>query len=1240
MVSVWDSAGLTNLELLLPYLSGTTQKGRYLGSIPSSTLLDLLNSSIGHIGCVAARNMVADTMFFRALYRSSRFSIAIASLVERAMAICASQAKDDSEEKVVLLDGLLGLRVLASCVSSNPTIAHASLYPEGSSIIAKLVSHASTVKAFLLSSSGTLFSKEIDITKMRLATGALAVLSSLWQSIRTGAHPTETDASKLCSALDEYGSFITELTVIVSSYTQSKDLEDRLEASNAADYAHGTLVTYIALSLQILAREAVYQSFGETAVNSALMDFLLRDFLRSGRLVDFTGYRRLSGICMDLKNLACADNFHPLGVLACFPSTSSACLAEDFFTIGNSFDVSASLHFLEQHASIDSNVDDIVLKLSTSHQLANANLLAMEAWKRFSETSILFSSQLDYGASSTERHFELIDDTITAFEANLVIVNDVQDENTGILRSVSRRMAGLLGELLLFFLNLGTRYSASVRNIPLDFRILVLEKLAAIGTLALSVTSSTRMSEEVEYPSLTLGTTVLACAIVALDFVDPSEFTPTDMSRLYDLCKTLCRTSCKVLPIARQSLVVDSQNKDSHRSFKCCISLLTLIISRKQGASVDDALYLKAASSIMAEFNTVGEVLGQGISCAMAASKEISSDDTDSRHASMHLATLQGILDLLLTIAEKGRPDILNLQPEPKMAQLLVRNPLFTVRSTGEDFSIPRGYHASTLTLPSPSSTFKVGEDDAVHAIWRSSMRVMTAAVASSHSDDGRMFSEMIYEFVEVYRHELVFALDSCGSRLTLNGLKEATDILGMIGEMCRRDNRNHFHPRLGALGSEYIAKAGFVLAVLSKFLGASGTARELFDGIERYISDSENFELGRKPMVQPWHPLMVEGIPSAKHEAVKFAHYASKCLQAVSTRDFRESSQTSDLFKSTLKGGGSENDLERSSRMAVTNTFAVRMEKQVAACIGEALSILWRMHPASFSFRSLSEFETTKVDLMSLAPIGSIIGFRPVEGNEFASFDSLSVTSTLSFGRVVSIDTVKRTWDVSPVDTNNDNVSDGAIQVHTWTVRAGQLSCFEDTSFRKSITVYCPAPDSMSDLECIGSKLTLGNLILIQRWCHQESLFSPNGESSTATRRLAEQACALLGAELSIQNENRERLGASSKEQSRVDAQIFELLADIDDIVDSGQRHLISMASFQHGRLKAVISASTWQAIRPQVVDEVRRCWKERQDKERHGTDKRSFGGGSSLLYRGAYSSGRGSSPKSAFRGSRQATR
>lgn len=91
-----------------------------------------------------------------------------------------------------------------------------------------------------------MFDTEAEITGLRLATGFLAVLAVLWQ-IGRSLSPAQTDSkgSKFIGALDDHGSFITDLVTIVSSYALSRDLEASVGDFATADYARSLLITYI-----------------------------------------------------------------------------------------------------------------------------------------------------------------------------------------------------------------------------------------------------------------------------------------------------------------------------------------------------------------------------------------------------------------------------------------------------------------------------------------------------------------------------------------------------------------------------------------------------------------------------------------------------------------------------------------------------------------------------------------------------------------------------------------------------------------------------------------------------------------------------------------------------------------------------------------------------------------------------------------------------------------------------------
>lgn len=1227
--TAWESAGFSYTHLLLPYLSGSAEADpRYPGFNPSPTLLDLLNTCVIHTRSSFPRETISESPFLRALYQSQRFPNAMSILLSRAESVLSVTKTHDREDRAVLLDGLLGLRVLATCVGSNRKIACASLFSGTETIIDKLISVASEVKKFPLAGSGTLFGSENDVSKMRLATGALAVLSSLWQNYRNDRSPSDPFSLKLRSTMDGHTAFIARLTAILSSFAQAKDLEDRVNASSDADYAHGSLVTYNALVLQILSAEAAYQSSLDSASNSVLVDFLLHDFVHSTRFVDFTGFRRLAAIYADFEPDSNVS-LHPASILDAFPSTSGTCLIDDFFTAGNSFDLSAASHFLAQLSEDGESLNEILEKFSISRQLATSNLMIMKAWNLFSSRAALFSSQLENGAMSSERQFELVEDTIATFEANLRVLNQAQSQGMDFLLDESQQMINVLCELLLFFLDLCSQGCGKMTSVSLDARILCIEKLAVIGELAFAVSSAKRNAEAIQSVS-NPGTIMMAGAVIALGFLDSSnEISSSQFSRIYSVGKKLCLTNSRVLVAIGRPLSTNSTERDYHVSFRCCVVLLSSIISIKPGPAIDDSHYFKSLSQVFVEFNVMDEVLFQGIDCSANASRLLAADGSISSDARVYLETLHAVLDLLFSMAESGNSDLLNALSRHLTSKLLVRNPLFEKCLTRRDQATPRGY------LPVASrSPGNADEDlDSVINVWKTSMKILTAAVCSSSPLNENHFVRMIYEFLELNREKLLASLNSLDLHLTCSGLEEATCILSMIAEMCKRENRDEFRQELGIICHEYISKAAFVLAVLSRFLVAAGTARELYICIEQFASNSEHIKTSQPFALQQWHPLMEEGISTLRHEAVKFSSHASKMRHPVTDVDFREASQKSAHLSIALMGNVNESELEKSSKATVTNVFAEHLEREVALCLTEALAVVWRMHPSSFSFRCISEEEKCQLDVMGLAPIGAIIGFRPVEGDEFRSPTSEPLFSTLTFGRVIAVDTVRRVWEVRSLDESGEG--------NTWHVRAGQLTSFEETTLRKTITKYKPAPDSMSELEKTTSSCSLGSLISILRWCHQECalLASASNQSAkhAATIRLAEQASILLGTELSLHNENEGHLLATSKDKSKLCSQVFELFAESSDTgSSSGQENARALANFENGRLKEVLSPSIWTSIRLQVLDEIRHEREERLKKEDSRSEKRPHGVASSFWSGGTHLSGRVSSERSAFRGFR----
>jgi hypothetical protein len=499
LANVWESVGLSTFELLLPYLSENDQEEPSASAIPSLATLDLLHACLIHTRSVCSQETVADSMLFSAVYRSSRFSDLLVDSVERTLAL-SSRGSLQQTDKAEILNGLLSLRVLGTTVEASPTVADTMLRLEKNSIVPSLVKNASKAKELLgLVNGGSqgIFASEESIVQMRVATGCLAVLSSLWTTART-ISPSQTDSagSRLVKALDDQTAFVTELVTIVTGYANATDLESCIVPSRESECARCTMITYASIALDILATELAYDVCNrEKNKNSALENLLLNDFIQSKRFIGFEGYQLAAESSIMFASAGIAEVSQPTDVLECFPSTSNNLLSRDFYARENAFDVSSILHWLCESGSKDEDdIEDIVTKLSISYQLASCDLQIMTSWRSFAEMLVFFAVEKAEGSGSfgpsAERLFHFAQDTLQALNQNIESVNKAQVEvSEAFMSAESKRMAKYLTELFLFFLEMGAGMDEGKTVLAFDDLLGTLDLLTRTSETILAVSS-------------------------------------------------------------------------------------------------------------------------------------------------------------------------------------------------------------------------------------------------------------------------------------------------------------------------------------------------------------------------------------------------------------------------------------------------------------------------------------------------------------------------------------------------------------------------------------------------------------------------------------------------------------------------------------------------------------------------------------------------------------------------------
>ena len=692
--------------------------------------------------------------------------------------------------------------------------------------------------------------------------------------------------------------------------------------------------------------------------------------------------------------------------------------------------------------------------------------------------------------------------------------------------------------------------------------------------------------------------------------------------------------------------VISSRRKDplSRELLHTCVSLLTTLLSRERapGTTVTgDKVYYASAAASLKRFGVIDslvEIVGSAskLACDSGGSKDVSRGTSSFVADEDEVSILQSIFTLVRTIAEVGTtsPAILSTLSSESLSKMLVDNPLLSAASRhwislkeehgrGVDAdSLPlRGYLPTARTFPVEmhrgeaqaivSGPFLSGRDDPTHGVWRTALQILQTTVnACSNSGDeashwvSRGFFDTATDFMRAHHSSLLDCLEQCASLpfdnqrlmssasssipithtvLTFNVLREGADILSLVSALCTGVHLNHFENSCSGIYHGMTKASHTVLASLSRFLGASGTARETFAALKEYdqdIRESANREQidFRYDLVDnaAIHPLLLAGIPNARHEAIKHAHYATRCCALVTSADYAGLPAVSDTNTATPL---STSSLEHDCQLSINSPFVIRMEHAAADCVFHAVSVLSETHPASSCFVMFSADEAARLDLMSLLRTDMIMAVRPEP----------ATTGVNRFCRIVQADTVHRQCHVRYLDETESAPLE--------TVAADRVAGVEDMTKRKPILVYFAAPDSAAELDSAPSPsdhtASLGDLIVSLRWCLQYAGGNIDfNKSKTIRKTLAESASALLSTEVSLHGE----MGTASKSDTNESSK--RLLAQLLQLYDDPPAQSSDHVPRRSASLKTIISPSVWRCVQQQLEGELRVARDDRTEK------------------------------------------
>ena len=547
-----------------------------------------------------------------------------------------------------------------------------------------------------------------------------------------------------------------------------------------------------------------------------------------------------------------------------------------------------------------------------------------------------------------------------------------------------------------------------------------------------------------------------------------------------------------------------------------------------------------------------------------------------------------------LTDAGSTVLDILQLLADNRVFRLLIDNPLTKTAcktwslnsesSMGADGQVistitrHRGYYTS-FPRQQPGSKSKpkpCSQQDSAHFVWREVISIFSSLLRSArcqaqtqHTNTVRQVASSTLDFVSAYEYILFSCLTSmlneakaqsnksnkgqskasfsssiksASYAFTPNLLSESSAISSLFAELCSDgDIRNEFARQCSGIYKRVLSTSAEMTKISSAFLGAISSARELFLALESAST------ITGSSFAEGVHPLLVDGIPHARHEAIRNAHFAHSCCILATAEDFKNSHIAT--TKAAEAASGKDSSLEQSFQIHVNNKFISQVESVAGHCLFNALSVLSDTHPASNSFMTFTREEASHMNVAEVIKAGTTVALSSSSAGakQFQRYQVQSNGRDVQYARTLGVDQSSRTISVEFSDT-------GAIDRHVpWSCIVGM----EDTSKRHCVFSYLPVPRSIAEADLPQGQPSLGNLILSLKWCRHVASTSMNESNASCSLSLvkciAERTAILLCTEVLLHDEVRGGASPRDDNSRRVNMQLLDLFEDDSPSTDAG---------------------------------------------------------------------------------------
>lgn len=571
--------------------------------------------------------------------------------------------------------------------------------------------------------------------------------------------------------------------------------------------------------------------------------------------------------------------------------------------------------------------------------------------------------------------------------------------------------------------------------------------------------------------------------------------------------------------------------------------------------------------------------------------------------------TVQRILSFASILCDEQNSILSEMIASGTFIQVILNNSI--LRTACEEWtSMPRddqdirGYLQKAEPLISFSSKQPSMIKDPAHEIWRITLQIIAGLLYATNEETTNIVAvskarehaaNIAIDFLHFFETPITSFLEnifsqsqspnpgsstpSSGINFTVATIGELSDILALVSELCAGEHGKQFEsssPRL------YIIMSTVALAVcrsLSLFLGALGTAREIFTVLNR-LNDVMGQDMNQSAAAIQYqssssHPLLADGINNAKHQAIRNALYASSCCSCMTPDEYALSplGQSNNNQKTPV-------DLESAFHSHVSNDFIYQMEDTVSQCMFSALSIIHKMHPSTTAFVVFSDHEAAQLNLSSAPPIGAMVAIRSGIGSKLSS-EFLCSSVTIRYGRVIHYNAISKTLDVEYFD-------ELGLPVERQ-VEMSRLAALEDVSKRFNVFDYKPAPESVSDntSDFTTSGASIGDLILILRWCKEQALSQSSSTTgnrpSLQVKSVANLSSIIVGNEISIHQELGSPQFAKQKDVKSINNQLLNLFDD-EASLQNFDLSAPTVPTTKSSALENVIEKEVWKSIQLQL--------------------------------------------------------